>query len=242
MKILSIGNSFSQDAQRYLHRIAEKNGRKIKNCNLYIGGCTLRKHYFNIIDDEKAYQFQFNGEDTGIYVSIREALKSDEWDIVTIQQGSHQSFDFEKYYKDYIDEIVDYVRLYAPQAKLVVHQTWAYKDNSERLEKVGFKTTEDMFKAVQLCYREFAKQIDADGIIPSGAAMISAYRENSEIVHRDTFHASLGFGRYMLGLLWFLCLFGKGTQIEHIDSFDVPVSNEEIQLAERIARNLAVEI
>ena len=64
MKILSIGNSFSQDAQRYLHKIAEKNGRRLKNCNLYIGGCTLRKHYFNIIDDEKAYEFQFNGEET----------------------------------------------------------------------------------------------------------------------------------------------------------------------------------
>ncbi len=38
LKILSIGNSFSQDAQRYLYDISKSNGEEIKNVNLYIGG------------------------------------------------------------------------------------------------------------------------------------------------------------------------------------------------------------
>ena len=40
MKILSIGNSFSQDAQRYLYRLAKKAGDTFKTVNLDIGGCT----------------------------------------------------------------------------------------------------------------------------------------------------------------------------------------------------------
>ena len=48
MKILSIGNSFSQDAQRYLHRLAKNEGVDMKTVNLYIGGCPLRSHYLNI--------------------------------------------------------------------------------------------------------------------------------------------------------------------------------------------------
>ena len=42
MKILSIGNSFSQDAQRYFKEVCKSSG--IKNAqfiNLYIGGCSL---------------------------------------------------------------------------------------------------------------------------------------------------------------------------------------------------------
>ena len=75
MKILSIGNSFSQDAQRYLHRLAKNEGVDMKTVNLYIGGCPLRSHYLNILDDTVAYEFQFNGQPTGLKVSIRQALR-----------------------------------------------------------------------------------------------------------------------------------------------------------------------
>ena len=58
MKILSIGSSFSQDAQRYLHRIATANAQDLKCVNLYIGGCSLRTHYLNILDRRKSVQFR----------------------------------------------------------------------------------------------------------------------------------------------------------------------------------------
>ncbi len=86
MKILSIGNSFSVDGQRYLHQIAKTNGCELTCGNLYIGGCSLRTHYLNMSDDEKGYEYYFNGQPTGLKVSIREALRSKEWDIVTLQQ------------------------------------------------------------------------------------------------------------------------------------------------------------
>ena len=35
MKILSIGNSFSQDAQRYLHRLALREGVQMKTVNTH---------------------------------------------------------------------------------------------------------------------------------------------------------------------------------------------------------------
>ena len=39
MKILAIGNSFSQDATAYLHRMAEAGGMETKIVNLFIPGC-----------------------------------------------------------------------------------------------------------------------------------------------------------------------------------------------------------
>lgn len=38
MNLLSIGNSFSQDDQRYLYQIAKDGGVSLNAFNLYIGG------------------------------------------------------------------------------------------------------------------------------------------------------------------------------------------------------------
>ena len=91
MKILSIGNSFSQDAQRYLHRLAKQDGENLTTVNLYIAGCDLRRHYLNILEDSVAYELQCNGESSGVRVSIKQALIGDEWDVITLQQASHLS-------------------------------------------------------------------------------------------------------------------------------------------------------
>ena len=64
MNVLSIGNSFSQDAQRYLHQIAEVDGGNIQCVNLYIGGCPLSKHYQNMLSEERAYLLETNGDST----------------------------------------------------------------------------------------------------------------------------------------------------------------------------------
>ena len=121
MKILSIGNSFSQDAQRYLHRLAKQEGVEIKTVNLYIGGCQLRRHYLNMLDDQVAYDFEFNGERTGIMVSIRQAFVSDDWDFITLQQASPISGRYETY-SPYIEELAAYVRKYCPHTKILIHQ------------------------------------------------------------------------------------------------------------------------
>ena len=68
MDILSIGNSFSQDAQRYLHQIAKADGVDIHSFNLYIGGCPLSKHYRNMLSEESVYTLEMNGSNTGFYV------------------------------------------------------------------------------------------------------------------------------------------------------------------------------
>ena len=83
MNILSIGNSFSQDAQRYLHRIARADKVELNTFNLYIGGCPLSLHYQNILSEERRYTLEMNGSSTGFYVSLKEGLLNREWDVVT---------------------------------------------------------------------------------------------------------------------------------------------------------------
>ncbi|MBQ8725955.1 MAG: DUF4886 domain-containing protein [Clostridia bacterium] len=226
MKILSIGNSFSCDAQRYLHEIAKARGDDMQTVNLDIGGCSLQTHCENLISDEPLYELEINGKSTGRLVSISCALQMDDWDVVTLQQASHFSADFNTY-SPYMSVIATLVRKVLPKARVVIHQTWAYEDGSERLlVMAGFQTSKEMFEKVERSYLMAREEINADGIIPCGRAMYIATTEGLK-VHRDTFHASLGLGRYLLGLTWYGFLTGKDVSIDEFGDFDEPVSKEE---------------
>ena len=231
MNVLSIGNSFSQDAQRYLHYIAKADGCTLNTFNLYIGGCPLSLHYKNMISEERAYVLEMNGESTGFKVSLKDALLNRDWDVVTVQQVSNQSSCYETY-QPYLDKIVEYVRLCIPKAKIGIHQTWAYEQNSHRLNvELGYNNHIDMFMDIERAYEKAFKAVNADLIIPSGEVFQKLIASGIEKVHRDTFHASLGLGRYALGLLWYSIISGNDVRNNTFCDFDEEISNADIEIA-----------
>ena len=231
MNILSIGNSFSQDAQRYLHRIAKADGCTLKTFNLYIGGCPLSLHYRNMVSEERAYMLEMNGESTGFKVSLKDALLNRDWDVVTIQQVSSKSPYYETY-QPYLDKIVEYVRLCVPKTKIAIHQTWAYEQDSHRLSvEMGYSNHIDMFQDIEASYKKAAEEINADLVIASGKVFQKLIESGIEKIHRDTFHASLGLGRYALGLLWYAVLSGNDVKNNTFCDFDEEISEKEIIIA-----------
>lgn len=230
MKVLAIGNSFSQDATRYLHDLARAEHEKIEVINLYIGGCSLERHYRNMLGDKADYQLECNGHQTGFFVSIKEALLSREWDVITLQQASPLSPKAATY-EPYLSELAAYVRRMQPHAKLVIHQTWAYEEGSHRLlEIAGYPTPQSMMADVKQAYEIAAKHVCANGIIPSGELFAKLCSSGIPKVHRDTFHASLGLGRYALGLLWYRCLLGKSVADHAFCPLDEPISDRELAI------------
>lgn len=228
MNILCIGNSFSQDATRYLSAIAKADGFELNVVNLYIGGCSLHTHFRNIMTEEKAYYLEVNGQYTGFCVSVKEALLNREWDVVTMQQVSNRSVDYESY-QPYLNELSAYVKKFAPQAKQIIHQTWPYEKDSYRLcVELGYSKPEEMFSDIEKAYENAAREIAADGMILSGKLISKMGELGFTKVYRDTFHASLGAGRYGLGLLWYKTLTGRGISENAFRDFDEPVSEAEI--------------
>ncbi|MBQ8409566.1 MAG: DUF4886 domain-containing protein [Clostridia bacterium] len=239
MKILTIGNSFSEDATRYLHQIARAQGVYFEVVNICIGGCSLERHYRNMLGDKKDYMLQFNGIHTGFYLTLEEALLSREWDVVTIQQVSHYSCKKETYYP-YITELVDYIRTCQPKAKLLLQETWAYEDGSHRLTvELGYDSHKAMLADVQASYKAAAESEGFDGVIPSGTLFGMMLDKGIEKVHRDTFHASLGLGRYALGLLWFRALTGKSVAENSFRELDIPATDKEIAIAKACVDSFA---
>lgn len=250
IKILAVGNSFSQDASTYVEDIANVGEVDLTIVNLYIGGCSLETHWNNARNDLSAYAYELNGTYTGRTVSIKEALESDDWTYVTMQQVSDQSGRPETYYP-YIEELAKYIRCINHRTELVIHQTWAYETGYDRLSFYGGQA--QMFAALKGAYNEAAARVGLLlqdkplRIIPSGQAMQNARalplfddtKADSIRLCRDGYHASLTDGRYLLGAVWYEAL--TGENIENNQYKPDGVTGESQTLLKQCAHNAVVE-
>ena len=237
MDILSIGNSFSTDAQRYLHSIAKADGVELNTFNLFIGGCSLSRHYRNMLSEQREYELEMNGESTGFKVSMKEALLNRNWDVITIQQVSNEA-PYYNTYQPYLNSIAEYVRTCAPKAKIAFHQTWAYEQNSYRLNtELGYSDCTDMSDDIKKACNMAADEIKADFIIPSGEVFECLAKHDLKI-HRDTFHASLGLGRYALGMLWYSVLTGNDISQNKFTDTDEEISAYGIELTKKYIKEI----
>ena len=118
---------------------------------------------------------------------------------------------------------------------------WSYEDGSQKMEYVGKKDHSDMFAGIKEAYNTAFKAVGADILIPSGYAFDLLQNKGFK-VHRDTFHAKYGFGRYALSLTWMKTLFGKDVTCGNFDAFDEPVTDEERSAAEECASEACTSI
>ena len=235
MKVLSIGNSFSQDAHRYIHQVAKSYGKEIVTVNLYIPGCSLERHYGNMQTGVEDYEIELNGQSTGEKISLQAALQKESWDVVTLQQCSALSGRVPTY-EPYWQALADFVRKNCPAAKLYVHQTWVYEEGCDMLKgTAGFDSADEMYYAVRNAYNLAARRINADEMIPCGNGMFYMERKGVK-THRDFYHASLGVGRYLLALIWYGTLTGEKVEINDFNDFDEEVSLEEKRIAVEAAQ------
>lgn len=213
MKILYIGNSFSEDATRYLQQIADG---ELYVRNLYIGGCSLERHARNVEGNLEEYALQIDA--SGVrQISIREALTMDTWDTVSIQQVSGHS-GLAETYEPYIATLINEIKTYAPKAKIVFHRTWSYDTGSHHPGFVAYDNdTEKMFSMICAATSEMAEKYSLD-IIPAGNAIQRARAldefkigEGKYSLTRDSFHLSLDYGRYLAGLVHYVFHTGKSA-------------------------------
>ncbi|WP_269524858.1 DUF4886 domain-containing protein [Coraliomargarita parva] len=178
IQILGVGNSFTANSQKYLPQIVASDPEVEADFAMaYIGGCPLDKHVnlakSNEADPEKglAYSYKINNKTVGSKVSLKHILQDREWDYVTIQQVSTKSYKIETYYP-YAGELIDYIRQYAPQAKIVIHETWSHSVDSYRAKKWGLDP-DDMYEKLHAAYKQIGAEFNLP-IIPVGTAFQTA--------------------------------------------------------------------
>ena len=219
MKVLSIGNSFSQDAHKWLNQISKDGGEEIYCVNLYIGGCPLKAHWENYLSDEPLYDLEINGEKNGT-INISDALKMDKWDVITLQQASPVSGKPQSYIP-YLPKLAENVRRSCPDAKLYIQQTWAYEqDRDSEMFRVRYNGDQkEMYRRLIDAYEMASALINAP-LIPAGE-VIQYLRENvpefdytvtGRSLNRDGYHLDLIYGRFAAALTWYGTLTGRDVR------------------------------
>lgn len=226
MRILSIGNSFSQDAHKWLNKLASDNGVKLENVNLYIGGCSLETHWYNFKNDNVAYDFELNGNCAERKSSIKQALELGKWDIITLQQVSDKSGIYETY-EPYLSSLVSNIKEAQPDAKIYFHQTWAYETDSTHSGFSNYNNNQtEMYQRIKETSEKAAKSIGAI-IIPSGkliqtlrATVAEFNYENGGLsLCRDGFHLSLDYGRFAAAATWLRTITGCKIKAKNFENF-----------------------
>lgn len=230
VKILAIGNSFSIDAMEYLWQILRAGGvEDITLGDLFIGGCPVALHAQNIREDAHTYVYLKNTD--GVWcqtpnASLADGLLDEDWDIITLQQASHDSGLPETYAP--MDEVLTYVTAKRPHARIYWHMTWAYQSDSDHGAFPRYNRDQmAMYNAiVNAVETEVLSRTAFAGIIPVGTAVQNLRATPvGDTVTRDGFHMSLDHGRYMAALTWAQVLCGVSP-----DSVDwMPVGCEHIQ-------------
>ncbi len=248
LHILAIGNSFSQDATYYLHQMLEAGGVENKVVNLYIGGCSLERHWKNIREDEAAYVYEANGSATDRLVSVREALEEEAWDVVTTQQASHDSGWMDTY-EPFLGQILTYIRGKMPKATVLLQKTWAYETDSHHEAFPRYHCNqEEMYERLSLAYGEAARR-EGVGMIPSGDVIQAlrkvppfVYGEGGMSLCRDGFHMHYLYGRYALAATWYERLTGKDIQentfMPHSDLWDGEADPEALAVIRKIVHRV----
>lgn len=208
IRILAIGNSFSDDAMEYLYQILQNAGfTSIKLGNLYIPSCTLETHAKHIESSTGAYTYRINT--SGVWQNIDnfssvEAIKSDEWDYISMQQASGSSGMADRY-EPHLTTLVQKVSEYCQGAELMWHMTWAYQSNSTHSEFGNYNNDQmTMYNAILNAVKtKVQAKPEFKFVIPCGTAIqnlrTSLYGDN---LTRDGYHLEYSAGRYTAALMW----------------------------------------
>ena len=207
LKILTLGNSFSRDAMAYVYDIAHAAGAKeVYLGDMYIGSCTVAKHLKNAKEDNGAYSYFTNEADKWVEHTkhkMSDAIKSQNWDFISIQQNCENSGRPEAY-KD-LQELVNIVKSQAtnPKVEIMWHMTWAAQNDYTGNLFVHYQMDQEtMYKAIVNSVKTQVFPIqDITRVIPNGTVMQNIRSSYwGDTITRDGIHMSLPYGRVLAGI------------------------------------------
>lgn len=246
LKILSIGNSFAADTMEHIADIAKSVGiHDFKFANLYIGGCSINRHYNNAVNDIADYVYHTNTGDGWVkteHYAISDALKEQDWDYISIQHGTGDKSRYtspESYQN--LSALIKYVKeLAGEEVKIAFNMAWVADPESTHHEITSYGGDQLLMyeKLTELTKTLIAPSEKVDVVCPAGTAVQNARPYISKKLTRDNFHLSYDLGRYIAGLTFLKTL--CNIDVDRVSWCPEGVTETEKEIAKR-AVNAAVK-
>jgi len=255
LKILGIGNSFTDDGMQYLPDLLKHAGiDNVMLGRLVRGGCSLEQHHKIYMSGETGYpRYEKSYPGKNAWEKVKEpcgfveAVADEAWDIIVIQQVSELAGVYESF-QPYLNELIDAIIINCPNAgvSLAWQMTWAYGRDFDHKKVDYYRRDQDiMFNAIIKTVETLVAETGIDIIIPSATAVQNirntALNNPPLDLTRDGFHIDLGAGRYLLACTWFQTLIAPcfNTSIIgnsfRVNNGNIPVTDDNFEILQKAA-------
>lgn len=243
LKILAIGNSFTNNSIEYLPYILKSyNLNNITLGKICHGGASLQNHERFWRKEAHVYQFQLKTpQEIGWNINIpnatiREAVQYTDWDIIVLQQASALSGLY-KDYQPYLNRLIEHIlsAVTNPDVVFVWHMTWPYSTKCKTSAFSAYKKTPAiMYNSICNATKNMMKETGIKYLIPSGECI---YALRNSIINKDTtdftedgIHIDHPIGQYALAYTWFLSII-QPIYNQNLDSTTIHLpQNTSLQL------------
>ena len=214
LRILAIGNSFTEDAMQYMDAMVKASG--IDMSRICVSTLTEGSSNFEtwLNKDYENKVFSLNRV-TGTAVmqhegKLRELLHQN-WDVIVVQQSSTLSYDWKSF--AYLKGLEEKLLMYCtnPGLCLAFQLVWSH-DHSEMPY---------VLEGNIACCKKMMNRYGIDLIIPTGVAIQNARdtRLNDDMyLTRDYWHLNKGMARYIATATWFESLFKPVFNVTVMDN------------------------
>ena len=252
LRVLCIGNSYTSDALRYVPDImkgAEIADYSFSIYKVVIGGASLQTWWKTIAHNDTIELVHVAGSKMPLRKGTWKDLLAQSWDIITLQQVSHDAVNYETF-NPCLRKLIDFIRenCLNQNVTLAWQTAWSYS----QLFSPQMSSYE-RWLYISLAVQQMVMTDGIDVLIPVGTAIQNARATSlntaSELT-RDGTHLDLGVGCYVASCAWFEALiapvFGisvRGNEVippirtvtEDVLYPSQPVTEENLDLCQRCA-------
>ncbi len=226
LRILDIGNSYTEDVTAFLPQVVKANGVDVSTVALYraVRGMGSFKTWYDCYHDNDNVVYKIVKVLGGIDVNaltgdfgpgdggaFRELLQKNKWDVIMLHQASTYAPYYDEWFTQgnggYLAELLSLLKELQPQALIgfyVVHSYWSdYASNKEHSSFARWQLTVnsvDMLVEKGLC----------DIVMPYGTAIenlrLSSFNNDYDLT-RDGTHLEYGLARYAAACCYYETIF-----------------------------------
>lgn len=272
LRILFIGNSFTKDAVEHLPgMIAAAGIKSVKMVHMYYGGRTIAEYNdgYSTVSDYTVYKCETGWSVWGAYsgYSIQDMVKSDKWDIVTIQEhtGKSCAWAWNTTQKAAIDGLVTKIKAdmsAAPKFAYILSQAYGNPTVIPSYGQIAvltsnFASQDAMYAAITAHGQKVMVETQMEDVIATGTVLqnLRTSTLNNEVdLTRDGYHMDFGISRYAAACAVFEKLISPAfdgvkldantyrysTSNTTLGSYSTPVTDANAPIALKAAR-LALE-